>query len=170
MSIGHDLQNLCFIYHILVRMLVSAFLEASAYCSRLGSLVGRENPGSRISSLGTFGPCSKWLCAFKPKQCLALKQIWSIYVNVAHWRARLGRDIYYMDCGHKTTAIVVVDTPWRISCLCSLWQRSILRTNTTLMVILPAVRVGNVQRWVLFTSISYIDHLAPIHVRHFTTV
>jgi hypothetical protein len=41
---------------------------------------------------------------------LGIEAIWSIYVYVAHWRTRLGRDIYYTDCRHKTTAIVVVDT------------------------------------------------------------
>jgi hypothetical protein len=83
----------------------------------------------------------------KPKQCLALKQF-GAFMFMLH--------IGELDLVEISTSwsvdirrlIVVVNTLWRISCLCSLQQRCILRTNTTLMAILPVVRFGNVQRCV----------------------
>jgi hypothetical protein len=63
---------------------------------------------------------------------LGLEAIWSIYISVAHWRYRIGRGIYVVDCSEEN--------------ILSLLQRFILRTYTALKAILPVIQVGNVQR------------------------
>jgi hypothetical protein len=123
-----------------------------------GRVPGLKYPILELSDLALNG----YMLA-KPKQCLALKQFGAFYVHVAHWRDRLGRDIYYTDCRHKTTARCCW---YSVENLLSLLQRSILKTDITLMAILPTVRFGNVQRCDL--PLSNLDHRAPI-IRSFNT-
>ncbi len=74
--------------------------------------MGRESTKSRVSAFGENSDLALNGCMLAQSKlvlpllvCLAYKAIWSIDIDIAHWRNQLSKDIHHGGCQSEMTVI-----------------------------------------------------------------